>query len=95
MAYGQKSTEGRWENGYYVYSDTECVAWLKQFHPESNFSLSSVFSSVSSPLQSTEKMLCLNVMHAWSSSYLEFILPVGYINAYCLISGYFLCDVLL
>ena len=29
------------------------VAWLKQFHPESNFSLSSVFSSVSLHLTST------------------------------------------
>ena len=44
--------ERRWENGYDVYSDSEYVAWLHQFHPDSSPSLSAVFSSVP-PLQPT------------------------------------------
>ena len=36
----------RYENGYNIYTDTEYVAWLQEFHPESTPSLTEIFSDI-------------------------------------------------
>ena len=44
--------ERRFENGYDVFTDSDCVAWLQIYHPESA-PLTNILSSVT-PLQSVE-----------------------------------------
>ena len=36
----------RYKNGYNIYTDTEYVAWLQEFHPESTPSLTEIFSDI-------------------------------------------------
>ena len=48
--------EKRFENGYDIFTDEKYVAWLQEYHPNSEPSVTSVFASVS-PLEESAALL--------------------------------------
>ena len=49
------------ENDYDIYTDSDCVAWLHTFHPESAPPLATIYASVA-PLQSKSPLQILHYL---------------------------------